>query len=180
MAVHHYPKEHYDAWRSEYPSKAHEFANNGAFGENISARGMTEKSVCIGDVYRVGTTRLQVSQARQPCWKLNIRFGIDDMALRVQETLRTGWYYRVLEPGRIAKGDLIELIDRPKPGWPLSKLLQYLFVERRARDICRGFLSLGLLVRGNPSGPAWRVEAKQFLPRPPVHILRQRKIESEE
>ena len=71
MAVHHYPLEHYDAWRREYPAKVNKFAHNGAFGENISARGMTEENVCIGDVYKVGTTRLQVSQARQPCWKLN-------------------------------------------------------------------------------------------------------------
>ena len=129
MAVHHYPLEHYDSWRREYLEKADAFANSGAFGENITTRGMTEESVHIGDVYNVGSARLQVSQARQPCWKLNVRFGIDGMALRVQEAGRTGWYYRVLEPGKIIQGDIFELIDRPQPEWPLSRLLHYLFAE---------------------------------------------------
>ena len=135
MAVHHYPLEHYDFWRTEYPEKADAFANNGAFGENITARGMTEESVHIGDVYKVGSARLQVSQARQPCWKLNVRSGIDNMALRIQETGRTGWYYRVLEPGKVAKGDIFDLIGRPQPDWPLSRLLHYLFAEPLEYDM---------------------------------------------
>ena len=82
MAVHHYPLDHYVAWKCENPLRATKFAKPGAFGENISARGMTEETVCVGDVYKVGTARIQVSQARQPCWKLNVRFGIEDMAMR--------------------------------------------------------------------------------------------------
>ncbi len=150
MAVHHYPLEHYDAWRREYPSKANLFATGGAFGENISARGMTEENVHIGDVYRVGTARLQVSQARQPCWKLNVRFGIDGMALRVQESGRTGWYYRVLEPGQLARGNVFELIDRPRPAWPLSRLLRYLFAEPLAYDLLEELAGIPEL------SPGWR------------------------
>ncbi len=150
MAVHHYPLEHYDAWRREYPSKADAFANNGAFGENISALGMTEENVFIGDIYKIGTVRLQVSQARQPCWKLNVRFGIDGMALRVQETGRTGWYYRVLAPGQISGGDRFELIDRPQPDWPLSKLLHYLFAEPLCGEVIEQLTEIEEL------SPAWR------------------------
>src|SRR3546814_7923245 len=56
------------------------------------------------DVYRLGSARVEVSQARQPCWRLNERFETVGMARRVQETGRTGWYYRVLEEGRVGPG----------------------------------------------------------------------------
>jgi MOSC domain-containing protein YiiM len=42
---------------------------------------------------------LQISQGRQPCWKLNLKFDRPDMAWLVQKTGRTGWYYRVLKSG---------------------------------------------------------------------------------
>ena len=93
-AVHHYALEHYAAWKAELSGRDAYFAGPGSFGENFSTFGMTESNVCIGDVYRVGTALLQVSQARQPCWKLNVRFDTQDMARRLQNTGRTGWYYR--------------------------------------------------------------------------------------
>ena len=63
-----------------------------AFGENISTSGLTEAEVCVGDVFALGGARLQVSQGRQPCLTLNFRFGRRDMARRMQETMRCGWY----------------------------------------------------------------------------------------
>jgi len=114
--------EHYQYWQNELPS-----IEQGLFGENITSTGLTEHNVCIGDIVKIGTTLLQVSQARQPCWKLNQRSSIEDMAQRVQTSLRTGWYYRVLEQGEISVGDTIELIDRLEPEWPLIRLLKLLF-----------------------------------------------------
>ncbi|KFK60744.1 hypothetical protein JS84_24875, partial [Vibrio vulnificus] len=67
------------------------------------------------DKIRIGTTLLEVSQGRMPCWKLNVRFEQNDMARRLQDTLRTGWYFRVLEEGDIGAGDEIILCERPYP-----------------------------------------------------------------
>ena len=103
-AVHHYPFEHYAMWCRERPVLALQL-RVGAFGENLSTRGMSEENVCVGDIFRAGSALLQVSQARQPCWKLNVRFGLNDMARLVQASGRTGWYYRVLEEGRVGRGD---------------------------------------------------------------------------
>ncbi len=64
---------------------------------------------------------LQVSQGRQPCFKLNVFHGRTDMSYAVQKTRRTGWYYRVLETGTIAVGDTVALVDRPQPDWPLAR-----------------------------------------------------------
>jgi MOSC domain-containing protein YiiM len=99
----------------------------GAFGENVTTHGMTERDVCIGDVYRAGTALLQVSQGRQPCWKLNRRFERPDAALSMQRSGATGWYYRVLQEGAIAPGDALVLVERPCPDWPLDRLIRALF-----------------------------------------------------
>jgi len=132
-ALHHYPREHYDAWRADVPELAQEW-RPAAFGENISTLGLTEAEACVGDVFALGGARLQVSQGRQPCLTLNFRFGRRDMARRTQETMRCGWYYRVLEPGAAQPGDCLRLIERPRADWPLARLFALLYLRPRAFD----------------------------------------------
>jgi MOSC domain-containing protein YiiM len=45
-------------------------ATLGAFGENLTTRGVLEKDLNIGDQVRIGTALPQVSQPRMPCYKL--------------------------------------------------------------------------------------------------------------
>lgn len=127
-AVHQYALEHYAAWRAELGALP-VLAQPPAFGENFSSTGVTEETLCLGDQVRVGTCLLQVSQSRQPCWKLNVRLGVADMALRVQRSGRTGWYYRVLEPGEAQAGDLLRLVARPHPEWPLARVIHLLYTD---------------------------------------------------
>ncbi|MDO5623072.1 MAG: MOSC domain-containing protein [Pseudomonadota bacterium] len=124
-AVHCYAQAHYPAWQAEWPGVA--AFQPGAFGENFSVEGaddaLDEHHVCIGDEWQIGSARFAISQGRQPCWKLNDRFGIPDMARRVQDSLRAGWYLRVLETGHVQAGDAIHLLARPCPGWTVARLL---------------------------------------------------------
>ena len=154
-AIHHYPFDHYPAWRTDLPAPASLLDAVGAFGENISTLGLTEETVCVGDVFRLGTATVQVSQGRQPCWKLNHRFGVADMARRVQSTGRTGWYYRVLEPGTAAAGDGIALIDRPLPDWPLARILRAFYHDTGDLPILAGIAGLEPLATG------WRTLARR-------------------
>ncbi len=159
-AIHHYAFDHYSYWRSQLaPVSPSCLEAAGAFGENLSTLGLTEADMCVGDAWRLGTVLLQVSQARQPCWKLNHRFGVADMVLRVQTSGRTGWYYRVLEPGWIAPGDTLALVDRPHPDWPLARLLRAFYVDRMNRAALEGIKALELL------SPSWRNVAARRLER---------------
>lgn len=146
-AVHHYPADHYADWRTDLPGHALLDAP-GAFGENLSSLGWTEHNVCIGDVVRVGSAVLEVSQGRQPCWKLNDRFAQPDMARRVQASGRTGWYYRVLQPGVIAGGDLMTIVARPFADWPLRRLLDLLHHRMLDRELLEQAATL-------PLPPSW-------------------------
>lgn len=142
-AVHHYAWDHYTAWRNELPARAVLDAP-GAFGENISTLGWTEQTICIGDVVQVGTALLEVSQGRQPCWKLNDRFDLADMARRLQASGRTGWYYRVLEPGQARSGDTMHVLARPHPDWPLGRLLEMLYHRTLDRELLEQAATLPL------------------------------------
>jgi len=133
-AIHHYPFDHYVPWREEMPKLAEHLVREGAFGENISTDGLTEADVCIGDIYRLGTALVQISQGRQPCWRLNERFGDSTMARQVQSTGRTGWYYRVIEEGRVGSGDTIDLIDRPNEDWTVQRILHVLYHDTLNAD----------------------------------------------
>ena len=130
-ALHHYARDHYPGWLAELGERA-VLAAPGAFGENISTLGLTEADVCVGDVFRAGTALIQVSQARQPCWKLDHRFGQRGVAARVQASGRTGWYYRVLQEGWLCAGDTLALCERPHPQWSLARVQDVL--NRRVLD----------------------------------------------
>ncbi|MEB1807469.1 MAG: MOSC domain-containing protein [Bacillaceae bacterium] len=103
-----YPYEHYAYWKQDLNKEM----ANGAFGENLTVKGMVEKEVYIGDTYKVGDVVVQVSQPRQPCFKLAKRNDVDDLVVRVQETGYTGYYFRVLEEGFVEENDPIELLER--------------------------------------------------------------------
>ncbi|UNK48457.1 MOSC domain-containing protein [Lysobacter sp. S4-A87] len=147
-AVHHYPFDHYARWREDL-GDLDLLKAAGAFGENLSSQGLTEDEVCLGDRFRIGTALLEVSQGRQPCWKLNDRFAVADLARRVQATGRTGWYYRVLEPGAVRAGDAMALEARPHPQWSLRRLGTLLF--ERQLDPAQLHPALDL-----PLVPSWR------------------------
>lgn len=132
-AVHHYPHDHYRAWSDEIGPHLL-LATQGAFGENLSTTGWTEQNVHIGDIVRFGSAVLQVSQGRQPCWKLNARFDRRDMSMLTQTRGRTGWYYRVLEEGEAGEHDRLALIERRQPSWPLARLTRLLYVDTRHYD----------------------------------------------
>lgn len=147
-AIHHYPREHYADWATEL-GEHRLLGRPGAFGENFSTTGWTEADICLGDRIRAGTALLEVSQGRMPCWKLNDRFEVAQMALRVQESGRTGWYYRVLEEGAVAAGAILELVERPHAEWSLKRLSTVLFNKRVDADVLRECLEL-------PLPPNWR------------------------
>jgi len=104
-AVYCYPSEHYEFWKKQLPEMD---LSPGMFGENLTTEGITEDAVCIGDRFRVGSSLLQVTQPRMPCYKLGIRFGRADMVKRFWLSGRPGIYFSVAEEGDVAAGDPIE------------------------------------------------------------------------
>ncbi len=109
-----YPLEHYPFWVKRL-SRPLEPA---AFGENFSVWGLTEQNACIGDVYRIGAESsgavVQISEPRGLCEKLGLRHRAPKLQGWVKETGFTGFYCRVLEPGEVAPGETIHLLERSR------------------------------------------------------------------
>lgn len=127
-AVYAYPVEHYPSWQTELEMPE---LTNGAFGENLTVEGALEADVAIGDVHRIGSAVLQVSQPRFPCWKLQRKWQRMDLPTRLIRSGRTGWYYRVLEEGTIEAGDEVERVARPCPQWTVKRACELLFQSGR-------------------------------------------------
>ncbi len=113
-----YSADHYGYWRqhlglAEIPL--------GGFGENLSLAGLEESGVCIGDQWRAGDVLFEVTQPRQPCWKMSRRWRTADLAAQVIRNGRSGWYLRVLAEGEIAAGMDFTLITRPHPAWTVAR-----------------------------------------------------------
>jgi MOSC domain-containing protein YiiM len=136
-ALHHYAAEHYAHLVADYPALAGELVP-GSLGENLSTLGWSEDNVYIGDVFQVEGTILQVSQPRSPCWKINHRFGIDDLSQRIAAGCSTGWYYRVLAPGRIAVGNAFERVAQAPDPVSIRRFWEIVLCHRpRAEDLDR-------------------------------------------
>ncbi|MGG4032974.1 MOSC domain-containing protein [Paenibacillus cisolokensis] len=106
-----YAYEHYPFWERELKRPL----AYGAFGENLTVRGLPETEVCIGDIFRFGEAVVQVSQPRQPCFKLAVKYGVPELPVKVQETGFTGYYFRVLQEGEVSPKDgLIRVFRHPK------------------------------------------------------------------
>lgn len=138
-ALLHCAAEHYRSYRERFSGFVADITGTqGGFGENISTDGMTEKTVCVGDRYRIGPSEreqidsddnergivVEVTGFRQPCWKLGYNCGVRNLPGLMQEEGTTGWYYRVLETGRIATGDRFFLLERRYPEWPIARLIR--------------------------------------------------------
>jgi len=122
-----YSADHYPKWRKELRMPEMPF---GAFSENLTIAGWSEESVCIGDTFRIGTAIFEVSQPRQPCWKLARRWRMHDLTALVVRNGRSGWYLRVLEEGWIKAEMPVVLIERPNPTWPIARANEILHHRR--------------------------------------------------
>lgn len=124
-----YSLDHYPYWASTLSITM----PVAAFGENLSVGGLQEAEVRIGDIYRIGTAVVEVSQPRQPCATLAARYGRDDFVRLVQDSGRTGFYFRVLTEGRVQAGDAVVLIEQDGRGVTVSFANRIFHHDRRNR-----------------------------------------------
>ena len=133
MALHHYPLDHHAFWENELGG--HELLDNpGAFGSNIAVRGLLESDVLLGNRYRLGTALVEACQPRQPCWKIEHRFGARGMVSAILASGRCGWFYRVLEEGEAQAGDSLELVEEGLPGWSMARIFEALWGTSEPTD----------------------------------------------
>ena len=109
-----YSLESYTFWKNEYPELDWKY---GMFGENLTVLGLDERLIKIGERYKIGDAVIEVSQPRQPCFKLGVRFESQTILKKFINTTHSGIYVRVLKNGLVKPNDIMELVE-PKPSNP--------------------------------------------------------------
>jgi len=85
----------------------------GAFGENLTTEGIAVNDALIGERWEIGTTVVEVSEPRVPCWRLGVRMNDETFPRRFTAALRPGSYLRIIVEGDLASGDEIRVIHKP-------------------------------------------------------------------
>ncbi len=146
-AVYAYPCEHYDHWRRELGRNDFGF---GQFGENLTVEGLLEDVVHIGDVFRVGSALLQVSQPRTPCFKLGIKMGTQSFLKPFLWSGRIGFYCRVLEEGEVGAGDPIHAVRTDPARLSVREVSRLMYLDKSDLEGARRAAAVEALT------PAWR------------------------
>ena len=152
-ALYAYPAEHYDYWRKRLPNMKLPW---GMFGENLTTEELFEDQVNIGDVFRIGSSKVVATQPRMPCYKLGVKFGRMDIVRQFMESKLTGIYFRVLEEGDVGAGDEIELISRDENNVTVKDIVRLVSSRRDEATIQRA-----LHIKALPE--AWRQEFLGYL-----------------
>lgn len=137
-----YSADHYAFWKSKYSAQEWQW---GMFGENLTVKGLNESEIRIGDRFQIGDAEVQVSQPRQPCFKLGVRFGnqqiVDDFWLLPYP----GVYVRVLKPGRVYKGDQLVLMNRNQESLSVSEVFSIFRINSEKQDMIQKAIQEPLL-----------------------------------
>ena len=121
-----HPMAHYVYWNEQYGLDAESGLQAGAVGENWTLTHIDEHDVYINDIFAVGAARVQVSNIRYPCFKQERKTGLDGFLRRTKETLRTGFYLRVLTSGLVQAGDTLQLESRTQPELSIYRMCQHM------------------------------------------------------
>ena len=153
-AVYAYPSEHYPVWRRELSEDDLSF---GGFGENLTTEGLTERDVCIGDRFRIGTAEFTVTQPRQPCFKLGIRRNRLDIIRLFHKSGRTGFYFSIVREGDVQEGDAIEVVARDEQRLSIAAMFQLMYSDKPDVDLLE-------VAAAHPAlSPSWRDDFSERL-----------------
>ena len=127
-----YPAEHYEYWRKQLSDISFSW---GAFGENLTTAGLWEDTLCSGNLLRIGSAVLQITQPRMPCYKLQLRFNRDDMIRRFLVNGRSGLYLSVIEPGNVGAGSRVEALRRDPHSVTVADIMSLYLGQRRDPEL---------------------------------------------
>jgi ferredoxin-NADP reductase/MOSC domain-containing protein YiiM len=129
-AVFVYQIESYRYWERELGRSDFTY---GQFGENFTVDGLADEAVCIGDRYQIGGAIFEVTQPRVTCFRVGIRFGEPAMPSLLVAHHRPGFYFRVLQEGRVAAGDEIVRLSTGPEEVTVAEIDGLLYLPNRSR-----------------------------------------------
>ncbi|MEM9649230.1 MAG: MOSC domain-containing protein [Bacteroidota bacterium] len=124
--------EQYPYWKGKYPNLEWDW---GMFGENLTVEGLDESKLVIGDIYRLGSALVRISQPREPCFKLGIRFNDQNILKEFIDHGHPGTYVQVLEIGDVKVGDTFELVESSTSTLTTQQFYNLLFTRKKDPEL---------------------------------------------
>ena len=137
-----FSEKHYDYWKNLYPDLDWQW---GMFGENLTISNIDESEIRIGDIYKIGNVVVQVTQPRQPCYKLGIRFKTQNIVKQFVKYGYAGVYVRILTEGSVKIGDKMQLLEQNEKGMSLKEIFRLLYSKKEEQEIAKKAISDKLL-----------------------------------
>ena len=156
-----YSIQQYEHWQKEL---GRDDFKHGQFGENFTVDGMPDDKTHVGDVFRVGSTLVQVTQPRVPCYRLGIKMGSPEFPKRFLQSNRVGFYMRVLQEGEVGAGDLIELVETDPQRMTVEEMNRLLYFDPKNVEDAKRALRIDAL------SPGWRGSFEQRLEKAGVSV----------
>lgn len=129
-ACYFYSADHYEYWQKLYPGLEMPW---GFFGENLTVEGLHEAEINIGDIFKIGEAVVQVTQPRQPCFKMEFRFKDYKIVRQFIDSGFSGVYVRVLTNGNVKAGDSMQLIER-KESLSIQKVFELIYAYELQKE----------------------------------------------
>ncbi len=126
--------EEYPFWKKQYPDLDWTW---GMFGENLTVTNYNPHQVFLGDVYRVGEALVQISQYREPCYKLGYKFGDQKVIQQFIDRGNGGTYLSILEEGEVNVNDPFILVNRLEKSITVAALFELVYAEIKDPDLLK-------------------------------------------
>lgn len=136
-----YPFDYYSYWSDILNN----FSNTALFGENLTVKGLKEDNAYIGDIFNFGEAVIQVSEPRNPCYKLASKYEMPNMVIRMRDTGYTGFLLRVLKEGMVTPNDSLELLEEHPQQVSVSLVNDVKFFDRFNKEKLEKVLSVDAL-----------------------------------
>ncbi|GAA4292117.1 MOSC domain-containing protein [Aestuariibaculum suncheonense] len=149
-----FSKNHYGYWKTLYPSLTW---NYGMFGENLTVDNLDETKIFVGDIYKVGSALIQITEPREPCWKLGVKFGSQDILKQFIAHGFSGTYVRVLEEGFVSAGDEFQLVEKAPNSISIHQFFNLLYNTEKDQEL------LLKIINSDSVPPKKREELKRFV-----------------
>ena len=163
-----YSIENYDHWARELDRNDFKHPQ---FGENFTVEGMPEDEIQVGDVFKVGDARVEVTQPRVPCYRLGIKMENVQFPKMFLQSCRVGFYFRVLEEGEVGTGDTFELSTRDSAGMSVRDVCHLYYFDRKNLEDCKKVIQIRAL------SPGWREGFEDRLEKAGIAVDRKKEPE---
>lgn len=146
--------DHYPHWKNLYPSRDWHY---GMLGENLTVKGFDETQIFVGDIYKIGSALVQVTQPREPCTTFAAKMESPEIMQQFIKHGRPGTYVSILEEGYVETGDDIRLIKRASNSLSVAQFFGLIFNRNKDKTLVEK------IVENKALSPRKRAEFAKFI-----------------